>query len=96
MFRLFWLTCGILSLIVGIIGIILPLVPTTPFILLAAVSFAKGSSRFHNYLVKNKYSGPIIKDWQENRTIPLRAKIVTALMMSISILSIIVFIMYFM
>lgn len=96
MFRLFWLICGIILLIVGIVGLVLPLIPTTPFILLAAASFAKGSNKFHNYLINNKYSGPIITDWQKNRTIPLRAKIVAALMMCISIFSIIVFIMHFM
>ncbi len=95
MFRLFWVICGILSLIMGIIGVILPLIPTTPFILLAAALFAKGSSRFHTYLVENKYSGPIIKDWEENRTIPPRAKIIAALMMSISILTTIVYLMFF-
>lgn len=94
MFRLFWIICGTISLIVGIIGLVIPLLPTTPFILLAAASFAKGSSKFHNYLITNKYTGPIIKDWHENRTIPRRAKIIAALMMSLSILSIIVFLVH--
>jgi uncharacterized membrane protein YbaN (DUF454 family) len=83
--RLFWLICGILSLIVGIIGIILPLLPTTPFVLLAAVSFSKSSVTFYNYLAKNKYFGPIILNWQEHRTIPIRAKVVAVLIMIVSL-----------
>ena len=95
MIRLFWLTCGVLALTLGIIGIILPLLPTTPFVLLAAGAFAKCSTTFYDYLAKNKYFGPIIKSWEENRTIPLRAKIISALMMSISLMiSIIYFILY--
>ncbi|TGE40095.1 DUF454 domain-containing protein [Desulfosporosinus fructosivorans] len=86
MFKIFWLICGMLSLIIGIIGIVLPLLPTTPFVLLAAASFAKSSTAFHDYLINSKYFGTIIKDWQENRTIPLRAKIAAVLMMSISII----------
>ena len=86
MFKIFWLIFGMLSLIIGIIGIVLPLLPTTPFVLLAAALFAKSSNAFHDYLVKNKYFGAIIKDWQENRTIPLRAKITAVLMMSISVI----------
>lgn len=95
LFRFFWLTCGILSLTLGIIGIILPLLPTTPFVLLAAASFAKSSTTLYDYLVKNKYFGTVIKSWEENRTIPLRAKIASALMMGISIIvSIIYLILY--
>lgn len=92
MLRFFWLTFGILSLILGIIGIVLPLLPTTPFVLLAAASFAKSSTKFYNFLIGNKHSGPIIKNWKENRTIPPSAILATVIMMSISI---IVFILYF-
>lgn len=86
LFRIFWLTCGILSLTLGIIGIILPLLPTTPFVLLAAASFAKSSTKLYGYLADNKYFGAIIKSWEENRTIPPKAKIVSAILMSMSII----------
>ena len=95
MIRLFWLTCGVLSLTLGIIGIVLPLLPTTPFVLLAAAAFAKCSTTLYDYLAKNKYFGAIIKSWEEKRTIPPRTKIISALMMSISlIISIIYLILY--
>lgn len=83
--KVFWLICGILALTLGIIGIILPLLPTTPFILLAAALFAKSSKTFHDRLVNNKYSGPIIKNWYENRTIPPSAIFATVLLISFSI-----------
>ena len=86
MFKIFWLICGSLSLIIGVVGIVLPLLPTTPFILLAAASYAKSSDAFYNYLINNKYFGTIIKNWQEKRTVPVRAKIAAVLMMSISVI----------
>lgn len=83
--KVFWLICGILALTLGVIAIALPLLPTTPFILLAAALFAKSSKTFHDRLVSNKYFGPIIMNWQENRTVPPRAIFVAVLLMSISI-----------
>jgi len=87
LFRLFWMICGVLSLIIGILGILLHLLPTTPFVLLAAALFAKSSTRLYNYLATNKYFGPMIISWQETRTIPPRAKIISTLLMSISIIA---------
>lgn len=90
--RLFWITCGILSLFIGVLGIILPLLPTTPFVLLAAALFAKSSARLYNYLAANKYFGPMIISWQETRTVPPKAKIVSGLFMSLSVLASIAYI----
>lgn len=84
MLRLLWLIGGILSLTLGTIGIFLPLLPTTPFILLAATCFAKSSQRFHKYLINNKYFGPIIEDWQEKRRIPYKAKVIMSISMLVS------------
>jgi hypothetical protein len=83
--KLFWLICGILSLALGVIGIVLPLLPTTPFVLLAAALFAKSSKTFYDYLVNSQYFGPIIKNWHETRTIPSKVIFVSVLFMSISI-----------
>lgn len=90
MLRYFWLVCGFLSLSAGIIGIVVPLLPTTPLILLAAAAFAKSSTRFHHYLVTHRHFGPMIQNWQENRTIPPRAKIIMAVMITISVVTTIV------
>lgn len=72
--RLFWLAGGFLSLAAGIIGIVLPLLPTTPFLLLAAYCFARGSQRLHDWLVHHPRLGPPIHDWQKHGAISRRAK----------------------
>jgi uncharacterized membrane protein YbaN (DUF454 family) len=60
----------------GGIGIILPLLPTTPFILVAAGCFAKSSPRCHQWLLNNRVFGPIIIDWQQSRCISKKTKII--------------------
>ncbi|WP_037586176.1 YbaN family protein [Stenoxybacter acetivorans] len=79
-----WLS-GSLSLLLGIIGIVVPLLPTTPFILLTAACWAKASPRFHQWLCQHALFGSIITQWEERRAIPRRAKYVSAAAMSISI-----------
>lgn len=65
---------GVLALLLGLIGIILPGLPTTPFILLAAYCFAKGSQRLHRRLLSNPWCGALIRDWEQHRSLPLRLK----------------------
>lgn len=72
--RLFWMAGGLLSLAAGIVGIVLPLLPTTPFLLLAAYCFARGSKRLHDWLVHHPRLGPPIHDWQRHGAISRRAK----------------------
>lgn len=73
--RALWVALGVISLVLGVIGIFLPLLPTTPFVLLAAACFARGSRRFHTWLVSHPRFGPTILDWQKHRAIPWRAKV---------------------
>ena len=68
---------GTLSLILGIIGIFLPLLPTTPFLLLTAALYVRSSPRLYNWLLHQKYLGNYIRNFRENKAIPLRAKIVS-------------------
>lgn len=72
--RILLLILGWLSLITGIIGAFLPLLPTTPLVLLAAWCFSKSSERFHTWLIEHKYFGPIVRDWQSADGIPRRAR----------------------
>ena len=67
-----------ISLALGILGIFLPLLPTTPFLLLTAALYFKGSFRLYNWLLNHRYFGPYIRNYRENKAIPLRAKIVSS------------------
>lgn len=58
---------GFVSLILGIVGIILPLLPTTPFLLLSAYCFSRSSEKFHNYILNNKVFGQYIRDYNEKK-----------------------------
>ena len=57
------------------LGAVLPVLPTVPFLLVAAACFARSSTRFYRWLLSNRLFGPLIRDWRETRTIPLRAKV---------------------
>ncbi len=72
--RLFWMLSGGVSLALGLAGVVLPLLPTTPFVLLAAYCFARSSPRLHDWLLGHRIFGPMIRDWTEHRAIPPRAK----------------------
>lgn len=82
--RLPWLLAGGLSLLLGVIGIFLPLLPTTPFVLLAAYCFARGSARCEAWLLGHPRFGPMVRDWRAHRAVPLRAKQAAWIMMTLS------------
>ncbi|MGL6419722.1 YbaN family protein [Aeromonas allosaccharophila] len=65
---------GWLAFATGIVGIVLPLLPTTPFMLLAAALFARSSPRFHRWLLTHPWFGPPIVDWQQYRGIRRQAR----------------------
>ena len=81
--RVPWLLAGLLSLALGIVGIFLPLLPTTPFVLLAAACFARGSSRCEAWLLGHPRFGPMVRDWRNHHAIPWRAKQFAWVMMAI-------------
>jgi uncharacterized protein len=81
--RVLWVLAGVLALVTGIVGIFLPLLPTTPFVLLAAFCFSRGSTRCERWLVEHPRFGPMVRSWRANRAIPLRAKQLATLMMAI-------------
>ncbi|MBQ36239.1 MAG: hypothetical protein CME04_07605 [Gemmatimonadaceae bacterium] len=75
--RLLLLAAGTLALVCGVVGIFLPLVPTTPFLLLAAWCYARGSDRFYRRLLANRWLGPYIRNFREGRGLTLWAKVST-------------------
>jgi len=68
---------GTVFLIIGGIGIVLPLLPTTPFVLLALACYAKSSKTLYNWLIYNKWFGEYIKNWHDGKGLPVKTKILT-------------------
>ncbi len=66
---------GTFSLVLGAIGVFLPILPTTPFLLLSAACYLRSSERMHNWLLNNKWFGKYIRNYQEGKGIPLKTKI---------------------
>lgn len=62
------------------LGVVLPVLPTTPFLLVAAACFARSSPRFYDWLLGNRIFGPLIREWREHRSIPKRAKAIAIAM----------------
>jgi len=75
---------GLTALLMGILGIFLPVLPTTPFVLLAAGCFARSSERFHLLLLNHRIAGPIIREWCECRSMPRKVKHWAYLFMTLS------------
>jgi len=75
----------------GVAGIFLPVLPTTPFLLLAAACYARASRRFYNWLLNNRWFGPTILEWQQYRSIRYRTKLIAIAMMVLTLASSIVF-----
>ncbi|MEM8591704.1 MAG: YbaN family protein [Pseudomonadota bacterium] len=79
--RPFWIVFGALALLLGAIGVVLPVLPTTPFVILAAFAFAKGSPRLARMLEEHRVFGPIIEDWRAHGAIAPRYKLIAMVMM---------------
>lgn len=79
------ITLGTFFVGVGIVGIFVPILPTTPFLLISAALFARSSSRFYDWLINNRIFGSYIKNYREGKGIPLRLKIITIALLWITI-----------
>lgn len=72
--RALWAGLGGLFVALGLVGVVLPLLPTTPFMILAAACFARSSPRLHGWLLGHRLFGPAIISWRDHRAIPRRGK----------------------
>lgn len=72
--RLLFAGLGTLFVLLGVVGIFLPVLPTTPFLLLAAACYARSSRRIYHWLLHQPHFGPLIREWREYRSMPYRAK----------------------
>jgi uncharacterized membrane protein YbaN (DUF454 family) len=79
-------TSGTLFLALGVIGIFIPLLPTTPFLLLAAACYIRGSKKFYDWLIKNRWLGEYIKNYQDGKGVPLKVKIITITVLWLTII----------
>jgi uncharacterized membrane protein YbaN (DUF454 family) len=73
--RPLWFGVGLVCVVLGAIGIVLPILPTTPFLLAAAGCFCKSSTKMYNWLLNNKWFGDYIRNYREGRGLPLKTKI---------------------
>ncbi|HKX61201.1 MAG TPA: YbaN family protein, partial [Verrucomicrobiae bacterium] len=76
--RVIYLTVGLVCLAIGTVGVFVPVLPTTPFVLLAAFFFSKSSRRLHGWLLSRPVLGVMIVEWRDHRVIRPRAKILAA------------------
>ncbi|MCY4531409.1 MAG: YbaN family protein [Gammaproteobacteria bacterium] len=91
--KLLLITAGTICVGLGIIGLVLPVVPTSPFLLLAAACYARSSKRFYNRLLANPIFGPPIRQWREEKSIPVRAKWLAIAMILITFSITVIFIL---
>ncbi len=88
--RAILVTVGTLSLGIGVVGIVVPVLPTTPFLLLAAACYARASDRLYAWLIGQPSLGPIIAEWRRSRSLPpgvrVRALLLVALSFGVSII----------
>ena len=88
----FLLGLGFISVALGVLGMVVPLLPTTPLLLLAAFCFARSSERFHAWLLSNRIFGETIRNYRDGLGLPMRQKVVTLAILWITMVSTSVFV----
>jgi len=83
--KTFWVALGTVLVALGVVGIALPLLPTTPFLLAAAACYLRGSERMHRWLVNHRWLGPYIRNYLEGRGIPWRTKALAIMLLWLTI-----------
>ena len=78
------LVLGWFFVLVGVIGIFLPILPTTPFLIVALALFSKSSPRFHRMLLNNRWVGPPLRQWEETKSLPRKIKVRASLLIVVT------------
>lgn len=86
MWKVIYIVLGSISLCLGVMGIFLPLLPTTPFLLLSSILWFRGSPRLYKWLLNHKRLGPYIRNFMENKAIPLRVKVISVSLVWLTLL----------
>jgi uncharacterized membrane protein YbaN (DUF454 family) len=89
--RALFFVAGAVSLALAVAGVVLPVLPTTPLVLLAAACFARSYRPFHEWLIAHRLFGPMVREWHEHRSIPYRVKLTAISMMALGLGASIVF-----
>ena len=92
--RILLMILGSVTLALGVVGIFLPLLPTTPFLLLAAALYFRSSPRLYDWLLAHPHLGEYIRNFRENKAIPLRVKIVSVTLVWVTLLYCAFFVAY--
>ncbi|WP_025899193.1 YbaN family protein [Sneathiella glossodoripedis] len=82
--KIILMAIGWLFVLIGAIGVVVPVLPTTPFLLISLWAFSQSSDRFHAWLYNHRFFGPPLRDWEAHGIIPLRAKTIALATMAIS------------
>ena len=81
--KILWIFLGLFFVGLGAVGVVLPGLPTTPFLILAAACFIRSSQKLYDWLIQNKTFGPYLKDYREGKGIPRKAKILAVVMITV-------------
>ncbi len=84
--RALWLVAGLLCVGLGVVGFVLPILPTTPFLLAAAACFCKSSTKMYNWLLNNKWFGEYLRNYKEGRGLPITTKVTSLTVLWVTIL----------
>ena len=85
-----WFAIGWIFVVLAALGAVLPLLPTAPFLIIAAIAFSKSSERCRQWLYNQPFFGPILTDWEEHGVIPLGAKVIALLSMTLSFVALLI------
>ena len=90
--RWFWITIGTALVVLGVIALFIPLIPTTPLLILAATCYAKSSERFHSWLVESPLLGSYLRSYHEHVPLPLSTALVTISLVWMAMLAMVLFV----